>query len=345
MVNNNRLDDETIRPVGTQSIGTGVGTLLVCGFTTNKLYKSVDNGATWDAGVQLPTTSAGGVVQLANGWLLVCDDTATSKIYKSTDNGDTWDSGTALASLLTSIRQLANGDVVCVSRSTDRIYTSADNGATWDAGVVVGGTILQEVIQLADGSLMLSAFSSGKVHKSADNGATWDAGVAVASSIRGLCQLPNGDILCAGNTVLYKSVDNGATWSEVVTVIDLNSRLFYMNGFVYASSFTDNKIFRSADSGTTWVQVGSTTSTGTKGFGTLSLERLPIVVPSRATGILMQCSEADSVITWSTDATSTGFKLCNNMKPFSLRFDPTQTTTLYISLYLGQKVKYLFFTS
>jgi hypothetical protein len=32
------------------------------------------------------------------------------------------------------------------------------------------------------------------------------------------------------------------------------------------------------------------------------------------------------------------------MKPFNLRFDPAQTTKLYISSYLGKKVKYLFYS-
>ena len=335
---NSRLGDETIRPVGTQSIGVEPG-LFVCGYSTSKVYKSTDNGDTWDEGVLIPSSSVSGICLLANGWLLACGGLATGKVYKSTDNGATWDAGTTVGTYLSSIIQLADGSVVTSSRSSNRIFKSTDNGATWGAGVWLVGTSLRQVLQLDDGSVVVTASTSGKIHKSLDNGDTWDNGVSVGASLNGVCQLPNGDLLCSGAEVVYKSTDYGATWDAGTAAAGVNNRLYYSNRFVYASSLASGT-YRSADYGATWSSIGATTSTETVDFVRL---RLSIVVPSTATGVLMQCSESDSEITWSTDTTNKGFKLCNRMKPLNLRFDPTQTTELYISLNAGEKVKYLFF--
>ena len=67
------------------------GWILVAGNNTNKVYKSTDNGATWDAGTLVASTSGlRGINQLANGRVLTTGST-TSKIYSSIDNGASWD--------------------------------------------------------------------------------------------------------------------------------------------------------------------------------------------------------------------------------------------------------------
>jgi hypothetical protein len=246
------------------------GTLLVCGYSANKVYKSTDNGATWDAGVLISGSNVTGICLLANGWLLACGDLTTGKVFKSTNSGATWDAGVTVGTHLAGITQLANGDVVAVSRASNKIFKSTNNGATWDAGVTVGGTLLQDVLQLADGSVVVTAYTSQKIYKSTDNGATWDAGVALGgNNPRGVCQLPNGWLLCLASSKVLKSTDNGVTWDSGTVFSGVTSRLYYSNGFVYASSVTTGT-YRSADYGTTWTSMGSTTSSGTGQFTKLA---------------------------------------------------------------------------
>jgi photosystem II stability/assembly factor-like uncharacterized protein len=342
---NNRISEDCIVPVSAGSLSTecASGVLVICGYTTNRIYKSTDNGDTWDAGYSMGA-GVQGITQLANGWLLAVSFSNPGKVFKSTDYGDTWDAGVPVATYLSSIRQLANGNIVCISGVTNKIFTSTDNGATWDAGVAVGsGAGLQQVLQLANGDVVVTAYSSQKIYKSADNGATWDAGVTVPQPPSGVCQLPNGDLLCAGTDKVFKSTDNGATWDAGTSATGVNSRLYYSDGFVYASSLQAGT-YRSADLGATWDAVGATTSTRTDGLVLLaSLEPRAVSVPAGASGVILQCSSTTGEAYWRTDSTSlVGFRLRSWGKPTVLRFDPSQTTTFYLCGTLGSTVNYMF---
>ena len=338
---NTRLDDSAIRPVGTINSFTELGTLFVCGYSTGNLFRSYDNGATWDSGTFLPNVH--GICELANGNILAVGDSGVlGSVYKSTDRGATWDAGVVVGGNIVSITQLANGSVVMVSRASDKLFTSTDEGATWDAGVAVGGVFLQQVIQLANGDVVVTALTSGKIYKSADNGATWDAGVTVGASLRGVCQLANGDLLCTASSKVYRSLDNGATWDTGTSVTGLTGRLYYSSGFVYASSQVAGT-YRSADDGLTWVAMGTPASTTTGEFILLPNTNRLVTVPTGASGVVLQstCTTGDNY--WRTDnAQEGGFRLVSCGKPTILRFDPAQTKELYLSGVFGGTTKYMF---
>lgn len=340
---NTRLGEDTIRPVGNTVTYSGYGDLFVCSLTDNRIYKSIDNGDTWDSGTLITSSGVFDICFLSNGWLLSAGYTS-GKVYKSTDAGVTWDSGVSVAAnnSLTGITQLANGNVVAVERATDKFFTSTDNGATWDAGVSVGGVVLQDVIQLTDGSVIVTAYTSGKVYKSLDNGATWDAGVTVGTQIRGICQVANGDLLCAGSAKVYKSTDNGATWDAGTTVAGVDSRLLYHEGFVYASSLALG-MYRSADDGGTWSSIGNSGSGATQGLTSNSIHT--ISVPSGASGLMLQCSCATPAY-WRTDRNGLGgFRLTSSStNPVTLWFDPVQTPKIFLDYHFGTSVKYQFVT-
>ena len=338
---NNRTSEDCIVPVGSISTFTELGTLFVCGITTNRLFRSDDNGDTWDSGTLLQ--SIHGICELANGNLLAVGDSATvGRVYKSTDRGVTWDAGVFVGGNMVSITQLANGSVVMISRDSDKLFTSTDEGATWDAGVTVGGVFLQQAVQLANGSIVVTALTSGKIYKSLDNGATWDAGVAVGAGLRGVCQLANGDLLCTASSKVYRSLDNGATWDTGTLVTGLTSRLYYSSGFVYASSQALGT-YRSADGGLTWGAMGSPASTTTGEFLLLPNSNHQVSVPTGASGVVLQSSCATGDNYWRTDnAQEGGFRLVSCAKPTILRFDPAQTKELYLSGVYGGKTKYMF---
>lgn len=64
---------------------------LIGGGSDDKIYKSSDNGATWDSGNAITSGGSQGIVdvtKLANGDLLALE--YEQGICKSTDNGNTW---------------------------------------------------------------------------------------------------------------------------------------------------------------------------------------------------------------------------------------------------------------
>ena len=342
---NNRISKDCILPASstntTSGTGTGLGTLLAAVFTTSKVYKSTDNGDTWDTGVVVGTAGAGVacVTRLTNGWLLAAGF-FSGKAYKSVDDGVTWDAGVAGgATGVLGITQLADGSVVASGYLNGKVYKSTDLGATWDAGVIVVAGIVQ-ITQLTDGSIVVVNYSTGKIYKSTDLGATWDAGVTVGASIRGVCQLPNGDVLCSGANKLYRSTDLGATWDVGTAFTGLDNCLYYDDGFVYASSQTPStSMRRSADNGTTWGLVGTA---GVPFYGVSSIPPLApstASVPAGASGVVLQCSSTTGESYWRINSTASGgFRLRSSDKPTVLRFDPSQAKTLY----LWGSVNYMF---
>ena len=106
---------------------------------TDKIYKSTDEGANWDSGVNLPAGEGapqGLAVDESGNWLLVGNQ--TDKVYKSTDEGANWDSGVNLPAGEGAPQGLAvdeSGNWLLVGNQTDKVYKSTDEGANWDAGV------------------------------------------------------------------------------------------------------------------------------------------------------------------------------------------------------------------
>ena len=99
-----------------------------------QIYRSLDNGATWDIAQTAYEGSFWNGLTLADGSLLIVG--MRGNTWRSTDNGTTW---TQLADGVTpeSIAggtQLADGTIVLVGIG-GLVMTSKDNGATWDTAL------------------------------------------------------------------------------------------------------------------------------------------------------------------------------------------------------------------
>ena len=248
------------------------GDILIVDQNMNLIYRSTDNGITWDAGMTLPGQAIVFLLQLANGNLLAFD-ISTNTVYKSLDNGITWDSGTIITSKngvsINDVYQLVNGDILVVDGNLNTIYKSTDNGTTWDNGILIdNGATLWGILQLTNGNIIISGYSNGKIYKSTDNGITWDNGtlIAVGVYIVDMIQITNGDILVidynSGN--VYKSTDNCITWDSgtLVTTHGENPSQFrgqlwnilqLTNGDILATC--DNNygyVYKSSNNGVTW---------------------------------------------------------------------------------------------
>jgi len=109
----------------------GNGVLLAAGFSTDKIWRSTDSGATWTA---VKTTDCyekrpGFIQQVGNGVVLLGYNDG-GLLYRSSDWGLTWDSGRQVAEggLFTGI--LADGSTLYLPQGK-ALYESADFGQSW----------------------------------------------------------------------------------------------------------------------------------------------------------------------------------------------------------------------
>ena len=229
--------------------------LLALGNISNKLYKSLDNGLTWDAGISITPNHIGAIAltQLRNKDILVSGYAGT--IYRTKDEGLTWDLGVTVDATtnLTAIFELQNGDLLATGYTSCKVYRSTDGGLTWDAGTHVVYDDLMDVIQLANGWVLIAGLTSDAIYKSVDNGHTWDSGTIVeaGAGLYGLTELKQSDYdpMTCGlyNDNVYISEDFAITWEEgtlVETGAGIVRVLQLQNGDVVAIGYNTNKMYK-----------------------------------------------------------------------------------------------------
>jgi len=111
------------------SLGNGV--LLAAGYSTDKIWRSTDSGATWTA---VKTTDcyekkAAFIQHLGNGTVLVAYSDG-GLLYRSTDYGLTWDAGRRLDEWGAFSSILVDGSAIYLPVGKT-IYESQDGGASW----------------------------------------------------------------------------------------------------------------------------------------------------------------------------------------------------------------------
>ncbi len=204
----------------------------------DNLYRSSNDGATWQVLPQVPITLS----TLPNGDLL---GTFDSSIRISKDNGVSWTS--ILSSYQSGIYYLATGtitgDIFVLSTNvlSTNLFRSSDEGATWDtlpASPLVGNGLLNSYYT---STLFISGSYIGDDYRSTDQGESWtkivngvDGGVSLMAGGPGGNMF--GESNGGGNVV---STDDGRTWTQAAFGADIEILMTYTkNGPVIAASGT-----------------------------------------------------------------------------------------------------------
>lgn len=230
----------TFTGTGPDSIGfnsiacTSDFTLLIAGAegtSGGKLYKSIDNGMTWNVisgNATQPISRGIAIAKTAGGLGLMTDGaniyTSTDFItWTSRDASRAWsavaisDDGTKLAATVD------NGKIYTASSSDLTTWTNRDSNRNWTS------------IKLSsDGSIGVASdtgSTGGYLYTSSDSGATWTQRDSsrlwscVAMSSDGTKQFA----VCSTDFV-YVSTDSGATWTAKATVYDTAPQAVCSNG-------------------------------------------------------------------------------------------------------------------
>lgn len=238
-------------------------------YRSTSIYRSVDNGSSWQLMNAAATPIAGGKALYAAP---VDPDTlllaARDGMWRSSDSGETWsraNEGFANRHMSESVRA-PNSSSRLVNKDRIGIAISDDNGDNWAAASASNlppyEYLGEHAVNPHDVNEVLVCFDGGLL-KTTDSGNTWtmirlDAFDANVNSIEINPHDPRNIVLLDdGNLHTYVTTDGGNNWTEHefpegveylsdVTMSSANPDV------MYAVSYLSGRFFRSRDGGRSW---------------------------------------------------------------------------------------------
>ncbi len=192
---------------------------LIASLEMNRMYKSSDNGATWEVLLQSSNNFSNNVyniIKIGTALFAACD----KGVYKSTDNGDTW--------------------------------ASSNNGITLDNGYAY-------IMDLAyTGTTIFAAAYSAGVYISANNGSSWTQVNVDNKKVLKILYVNNKVFAVTENAGIYVSSDNGLSWTQKNNGLNFNPLYGYaikagVNNYIYYGS--GGGIYLSKDLGENWIDI------------------------------------------------------------------------------------------
>ncbi|NIR95588.1 MAG: hypothetical protein GWO08_18695, partial [Gammaproteobacteria bacterium] len=237
---------------------TAIGSTLFAATSYDGVYKSTDNGLTWNpANLGMGPKDVRALAVSGSSTLLA--GTHYVGLYRSTDMGSQWNKSMAGFPAGSTIASMLSIESFIFAGTRDGIYRTADNGASWtkltgandtinystvrgmceNRGVIYAGTFLQ--------------FNS-TIYKSTDNGSTWTrSGSGLPSNltfITGMATSGN-NIIAGTDEGVYYSSDDGESWHPSNLTNQHIPSVAAGGGYVYAI-VQGIGIYRSADNGVNW---------------------------------------------------------------------------------------------
>ncbi len=220
---------------------------------TSKIYRSTDNGATWeerlsDGGYEFNdmTVTPSGTVLAGTYYVFSFHGQTTQggDIYRSTNNGATFALSAFGDLAVGAIKTNINGDLYVAT--LNGLYKSTNGGAFWD---LIRIDTCGRVFTSSAGHIYYSA--RGGVFRSTDNGGSFQQ----VSSRLPLASTPNGFLYSAAGGKILRSTDMGESWFEIATISDTPLFSVYSifnigNNTLFTGS--DIGVHKSVDGGFVW---------------------------------------------------------------------------------------------
>jgi photosystem II stability/assembly factor-like uncharacterized protein len=233
---------------------------MLLGIETGGVYRSTDDGVTWQSAFNGLTGRGPGAYAFAGVGSRVFMSTGVG-IAMSTDQGLTWNPANnglpQLGSYISDFTVKNSGMIFAAG--SEAIYRSNDSGATW-AKCTAGLTdSLMSSLLSTPTYLFAGTYESG-IFRSTNDGTTWQlASTGLASDdghrITALTTV-GGRIIAATRGGIYYSTNTGDTWTLTSSGLDTRtvSTVFAFDTILVAGTYGAGA-YRSTDKGTNWVSV------------------------------------------------------------------------------------------
>lgn len=232
-----------------------LGFIYVAG---NDIYRSTDQGITWDMMVE---GSFGSIAVGPGGFVYA--GTNGGGLYRSSNRGENW-------TILT--RGLEATNVYCLEVDSDglvyvgtyvdslagsAVIRSFDNGETWQAAdKAISNRYVKSLESRSTNSLLAGTHGEG-IFYSADSGVTWMQSNLVASSVLTLLTQSNGKIFAGTTKGIFQTEDGGRNWTDT-QIRDLSYCILSVSENILLAGQgggTEAKgVLRSSDDGVSWEQ-------------------------------------------------------------------------------------------
>ncbi|MCK4672935.1 T9SS type A sorting domain-containing protein [candidate division WOR-3 bacterium] len=245
-----------------RSIAADSATTIFAGTRNGGVYRSTDNGDTWELLTPTTTWNAYSLAISTNNDVFCGTDYG---IRKSTDMGNSW----SLAGLPTHrVRAIAidpDGAIFIGTSfdSTSIVYRSTDNGTSWDSiSPNWYNTWINDFAFNSSGDIFVALeWDIDDVFHSTDNGNSWTS-TGFNRPTRTVMVDVNDNIFAGTQDFsgIHYSTDNGTTWNHIITTPYVNSFARNSNNDLFAGTYYEPPIggvYRSTDDGISWQMVNN----------------------------------------------------------------------------------------
>lgn len=213
----------------TRGFADGGAFIFTC--TSQGVFRSADNGATWlQKSSGLTDLRTSGIIY-AEGNVIVA---TPSGMFRSANQGDTWQTAGLEQKDVRCVAAIQG--VIVVGTNGEGIYRSVDLGKTWVAANTGLSSLNFRAIETKGTTLFAAGGVGSGVFRSTDQGLSWTllAGGLPSSSYRGFAS--NSQVIVAGSfgAGVFYSTNNGDTWTAInqglpdLTVFDLELNEAYI---------------------------------------------------------------------------------------------------------------------
>jgi len=222
----------------------------------NTIYKSTDNGVTWNAPINTPASFSSSTptsikIVYANIYLATTND---GEVFFTSDGGNTWSSNSSL---------LGNPLNNCIGLSPTKIIAVGDNGKiaiSNNAGVNLNSLDTRVTNQELwgihyTGTTCYAVGDAGTIIKSLNSGQTWTSlNSGSTDNLKSVVAINSTTAVAVGNAgTILRTTNSGSSWSLVNTgyADDISVIHRLPNGILYAIGNND-LILKSTNDGITW---------------------------------------------------------------------------------------------
>jgi len=233
-----------------------IGSILFVSMGNGGVYKSIDNGDSWEWSSSGFPCNEGVQALLEHNGLLYAS-ISRSGIYISNDQGESWEPINNGVENSTFYSFIVNGDEIYAGYSNGGIYYSPNNGASWENKSNGISTVYFQDFVIYNSKVYAGGSS---LYETSDAGDNWIEVVIPGLGVNGIRSMTIKDdvFYVAGLGVVYVSTDNLTSWNtyfmdNMASIVSMNS---YGDSVYLTTSL--GTYYYTNDNGINWIKIENT---------------------------------------------------------------------------------------